>query len=231
MQPPKHFTVTLLGSENCGEGIKRFRFRMDAPLAFVPGQYVSLRFPGETRYHAFSIASSPMSGELELVVKIEHEFTTHLFSSAPGTVLECMGPMGRFLQSITGDLVMVAGGVGVTPFLSMMRWARDTKREDREYWLFYSCRTRDQLGFEDELRRLPAQNPHIHIIMTLTREQPEGWDQELGHVDKAMLLRHLGKLDDQTFATCGPNRMVTAIIQALNEVGIPPERVLHESWG
>ncbi len=233
MEPPKRCTATILESADCGGDVRRFRLRLGAPLAFAPGQYVSLRFPGEHRFHAFSIASGPQNREeIELVVKREGDFTARLFASPPGTELECMGPMGRFLEegSLHGDLVMVAGGVGVTPFLSMVRWARDRKREDRDYWLFYSCRTRDAIVHEEELRTL-AEQPRIHVVFTLTRESPEGWDGELGHIDKAMLLKHLGSLDGKTFATCGPGRMVDAIAAMLREAGVPDERILHESWG
>lgn len=230
--PPKRLTATIAEKRSVADDIMWFRLSLSEPIEFLPGQYVDLRFPGESRYHAFSIASGPArKEEVELVVKRVHAFTERLFQSPEGSALECLAPLGRFLQGVTDDLVMIAGGVGITPFLSVVRQARDAQKEDKEYWLFVSCRSREQFCVEEELRRLPTENPHIHVVLTLTRETPDGWDQERGRVDTAMLLRHLGSLDGKTFATCGPAQMVEAVTAMLGEAGIPDDKVLRESWG
>ena len=230
--PPKRPVATITASKDLSEGVKWFRLGLSEPIDFVPGQYVDLRFPGEKRYHAFSIASSPsIKGEVELVVKREHEFTTRMFGSPDGTQLECIAPLGQFMQEFDGDIVMIAGGIGVTPFLSMVRNARDTHDASKNYWLFYSARNRAALAFEEELRQLHDENEHINIVFTLTREQPEGWDNELGHFNKDMLLKHLENFDNKTFCTCGPDKMVEAMIGMLTEAGVPEDKILHESWG
>lgn len=230
--PPKRLTATILETLRLSDEISWFRLGLSQPIGFSPGQYVSLRFPGELRFHAFSIASSPAKRqELELVVKKEREFTTRMLSSPPGTVFELLGPMGKFMENPEGDVVMIAGGVGVTPFLSAVRAARDGEDRRRQWWLFYSCRTRQDIVAEEELRKLHDLNDHVHVVFTLTRETPSGWDGELGHVDKAMLERHLGRLDGKTFYTCGPGRLIDAMAAMLKEAGVPSERILTESWG
>ncbi len=231
MQPPKQMEATVAEKRPYGEEVMWFRLSLSQPMPFLPGQYVSLRFPGEKRYHAFSIASSPSrEEEIELVIKRSHDFTTRLLDSPPGTRLECMGPLGHFLQDLEEDVVMIAGGVGVTPFLGLLRWARDTRADDRQYWLFYSCREREQLVLEEELRALHAEDERLHVVLTLTREEPEGWDEERGRIDKELLLRHLGSFERKSFYTCGPTRMVAAIMQMLHDAGVPPARIRHESW-
>ncbi len=230
--PPKHLTATITATQSFTDEIKWFRLGLSEPIDFFPGQYVDLRFPGEQRYHAFSIASSPaVKGEIELVVKKEHEFTTKLFESAEGTQLESLAPLGRFMQELKGDIVMIAGGVGVTPFLSLMRHARDAKLTDRQFWLFYSCRTQEHIVLQDELRALHDENDHCNVVFTLTREQPPGWDHELGHFNKDLLLKHLEHFDNKLFCTCGPDKMVNAMMDMLKEAGVPEDKILHESWG
>jgi ferredoxin-NADP reductase len=234
MPPPraKQLVATLLESKPLTEQVSWFRLRLSEPLDFAPGQYVDLRFPGEERYHAFSFAGSPArKDEVELVIKLEKEFTTRLFSSPLGTRLEALAPLGRFMANPRGDVVMIAGGVGVTPFLSMVRWARDANLQDRHYWLFYSCRTRADIFHAEELRALPAQNPNIHVVLTVTRETPPGWDGELGHIDRAMLLKHLGSLEGKSFYSCGPARLTEEMVAMLQEAGVPKEMIFTESWG
>jgi ferredoxin-NADP reductase len=230
--PIKRFTATIVETKRISDQVAWFKFSSNQPMGFKAGQYVSLRFPGESRYHAFSIASSPSEvNTFDLLVKRVRDFTSKMFTSPPGTAFDVLGPEGRFLQEPKGDMVMVAGGVGVTPFLSMIRLARDAQLSDRQYWLFYSCRTRSDLMFEEELRMLPKQNPNIHVVMTLTRESPPDWDQELGHVTPEMLRRRLSSFEGKSFYTCGPGDMVDAIVAMLAASGVPKERILVESWG
>jgi ferredoxin-NADP reductase len=231
VNPPKRMTATITAKKSFNEEVMWFRLGLSEPIEFVPGQYVSLRFPGETRYHAFSIASSPkIKGEIELIIKKEQEFTTKLFAAEEGATLECMGPMGRFMQDYEGDVVMIAGGVGITPFLGLLRWACDFDQKDRQFWLFLSNRTRDRIVLEDELRELDKVE-NLHVVFTVTREQPPEWDGELGHFDKEKLLKHLDTFENKTFYTCGPGKMVDALCSMLVDAGVPEEKVKQESWG
>ena len=214
------------------EEIKWFKIRLADPVDFHPGQYANIRFLGESKYHAFSIASSSaQTNELELVVKREREFTTRLLMSPLGTELEVMAPLGRFMAESDGDVIMIAGGVGVTPFLSTVRSARDKNLKDRQYWLFYSVRTRNAFFNEEELRRLPSENSNIHLVLTMTREQQPVWDGEYGHFSREMLLKHLASFENKTFYTCGPTKMAEEMVKVLVDAGVPKERVRMEAWG
>lgn len=231
---PTKCTARITAIDALTPEIKRFTLALSEPITFRHGQFVNLRFPGETRYHAFSIASSDQHPEtIELIIKLHGEFTKHLFTSSTGMELECLAPLGNFTDEsrMEGDVVMIAGGVGVTPLLGLLRSMRDGDRHDRTYWLFYSCRTRDAIIAEQELRDACARNPNLKVVFTLTREQPDAWDGEYGHVDEAMLHRHLGGLDGKTYYLCGPTRMVDAMRATLEQAGIPKERIRTESWG
>lgn len=231
VKPPQSYTATITAARALAPEVTLFRLGLDKPLDYHVGQYVSLRFPGERRYHAFSIASSPaIKGEIEVIVKRVGDFTQKLCSLPVGSKLECMGPMGHFMDLLQGDVVMIAGGVGVTPFLGMLRWARDSRDRERHYWLFLSSRTREHVILEEELRALD-QVENIHVILTLTREEPEGWDGELGRFDKERLLKHLGSFEGKEFYTCGPGKMVEAMVAMLVESGVADELIKRESWG
>lgn len=221
---PKRMVAVLRDVQQLTSNIKKFTLSLPEQLQFVPGQYVSIRSPGMKRYHAFSIASSPLQQDtVELVVKVEGEYTTKMFSMQPGESFELMGPMGRFMSDIAGPTVMIAGGVGVTPFLSLLRG-----HVQHETWLFYSCRTRQDIIAAEELQKL--QN-NVHVVITLTREQPENWQGELGHIDATMLARHLSSLAEKDYYTCGPGRMVTAVHDLLRAAGVDEQHIHTESWG
>jgi ferredoxin-NADP reductase len=167
---------------------------------------------------------------IRIVIKREQEFTSKLFEQVEGAELEGMGPMGLFMQDMEEDVVTIAGGVGITPFLGLLRWAKDFNIQDRHFWLFLSNRSRDRIVLEEELRAL-NKHENIHVVFSLTREEPDGWDGELGHFDKEKLLKHLETFDKKTFYTCGPGRLVEAMSTMLIEAGVPEERVKKESWG
>lgn len=226
---PSNHLATLLASGAICDDIRWFDFALDCNFTFSPGQYVNLRFPGDKRYHAFSIASAPGDAKLQLIIKRVGEFTTKLFAAQPRTELELLGPIGEFfVEEHEREVVLIAGGVGVAPFLSIVRACR--QHRERRHWLFYSCKTRQEIAFEEELREL-QQEENLETIFVLTREQPSVWDGETGRINVEMVKRHVGTLDGRTFFLCGPVAMVDAVVAELKAAGVPAERIKVESWG
>ena len=232
MTPPRQLTIALQAATQYGDDVKEYAFSIDPTFAFLPGQYVTLRFPGEKRYHAFSIASSTNErGTLRLLIKAVGEFTKRLFNAPLGSTLELLGPLGTFtIPADENEVVMIGGGVGVAPFLGVVRTACDAKLT-RKCTLFYSCRQCVEIACKDELDELPAKSANVAVVVTLTRETPQGWAGELGRVDASMLQRRLGSLDGKTFYLCGPEAMVAGVRESLKGAGVPAARVRFEAWG
>ncbi|MBD3398415.1 hypothetical protein GF412_04290 [Candidatus Micrarchaeota archaeon] len=199
------------------------------PIQYSPGQFMLLTSPSGTK-RAYSIASSPSMEHLEFAIKqVEGEFTSQLKTIKEGDKIQVEGPMGPFIYNTCGGYVLIAGGIGIAPMVSILR-DRDGRSECQEVTLFYSSRTKEGLAYYDELREIDSRNENLKTIFTLTRENPEGWEYETGHVDAEMLKKYLEGLEKKRYFVCGPARMVEAFRSLLKELGIPEENCTFEGW-
>jgi ferredoxin-NADP reductase len=130
-----------------------------------------------------------------------------------------------------GPLLLVAGGSGIVPLMSMLRHRRNVAL-DIQALLLYSSRARRDVIFRDELERDHKADPRISVLHTLTREQPDGWQGFARRVDRPMLEDVLGGLDGAPWSyICGPTPFVELVAGALVNLGVPPHRVRTERFG
>ena len=126
------------------------------PLAFLPGQYASISFKHKGRpssYRCFSIASSPTKqGHIEFGIRVMGKFTHALENILPGDEVQVMGPFGNFVlhPDVPGNLIFCAGGIGITPFMSMLRYINDLKL-DNKVTLLLSSRNSKEIPYLEEL--------------------------------------------------------------------------------
>ena len=138
------------------------------------------------------------------------------------------GPFGRFtLEAHPGPgLVLIAGGVGIGPVMSILRTLRDAGSRT-PIWLFDANDTRDDMVYEDDLEDLARALP-LEVVHVLS-DANGSWAGEQGHIDAALLDRHLpAERADLQYFVCGPPPMMAAVEEALDELGIPQRRVHHE---
>ena len=209
-----------------------------APFHYLPGQFMFvtlLRGRGlAAEEHPFTIASPPDgSGALEIAPKELGDFTSTVGETRPGDRAAVMGPYGRFsflLRPKRKRLVMVAGGIGITPFMSMLRYMRD-REEDREVLLLYGNRTPSDIAFADELAGMADGDgpPGLKVVHVLSAA-PEDWQGESGYIDGELLRRHLGDTGDTGFYVCGPPVMMAKVIRALRDMGVPAARIHSERF-
>ncbi len=199
-------------------------------ISYTPGQFMLLTLPSETK-RAYSIASSPGSEYLEFAIKlVDGEFTSRVPGLKEGDKLTVEGPLGPFIYETCEEYVLIAGGIGITPMISILR-DRDGKSECQKAIFFYSARRKEGLAFFDELNALDSRNENIRVIFTLTREEPPGWEHETGHVDGNMLKKHLADPDKKRYFVCGPARMVDAFRTILlEELNVPESNCTFEGW-
>jgi ferredoxin-NADP reductase len=207
------------------------------------GQHVDVRLVSEDGYQAersYSIASPPEEPEIALTVERleEGEVSPYLADVLqPGDGLELRGPIGGYFvwdSALGGPLLLVGGGSGVVPLLSMLRHhsrADAATRARIAVRVLYSVRTRDDVIDREDLERLGAQ-PEVDVTLTLTRETPQGWAGRLGRVDRAMLeaVSWAPTLAPRIFV-CGPTPFVEAVATLLVEMGHDPLRVHTERFG
>lgn len=205
----------------------------DALFRFDPGQFAWFAFgrsPFSLTLHPFSFSSSAERDEVEIAVKALGDFTSRARELDPGTTVYVDGPHGVF--SIDQDegpgFGFIAGGVGVTGLLSMLRTMAD--REDvRPAVLVYANGDWESVAFRDELERLQGRM-NLKVVHVLERP-PANWTGETGHVTAELVARHLPRGHRRfQFFICGPGPMMDAAEAALVELGIPAERVHTERF-
>jgi ferredoxin-NADP reductase len=231
---PKYET-TLASSETVAEGTMAFHFAKPAGLAFKAGQSmnVSLLDPPETdakgNARTFSIVSAPHENELVVATRMRDTAFKRVLGAMPaGGRVSLRGPAGKFTLD-AGDgrpAVFLAGGIGVTPFVSMLREAAHAKLA-RDLWLFYSNRRPEDAAFLDELMRLPAHHPRIHFVGTMVEmdKSSRPWSGEKGFLDRALLERHLNDLAANVYYIAGPPGLVEAMRKMLLGAGVAQDAI------
>ncbi len=206
-----------------------------ATSGFAPGQFAWLRVSPSigAQEHPFSIASGAhLQEHREFTIRHNGDFTHALRRLRPGDPVWLDGPHGSFsvdLHHSTG-LVMIAGGVGITPMMSMLRTLAH-RRDRRPHRLVTVARTVEELLFRSELSKL-TQRLDLTII-ELLRQPPKGWTGASGAIDNALLTTLLPsglRRNQLGYYLCGPPALVTDVLTILDELAIPPTQIHTEQF-
>lgn len=205
------------------------------PFDHVAGQYLNLRLTidGKRVNRSYTIASSPTRGAYcEISVKRDGLASNHLHATVfEGATLKIAAPAGKFVFAghESDRVVLVAGGVGITPMMSIVRSLTD-RCWNGEIYLVYSVRTRADLAFEAELDYLQRRFANLHVTVTLTRDPDPAWTGARGHVTRALVEGFVPDLAKGPILLCGPVPMMTAARALFVELGIPNEQILEEAF-
>lgn len=207
------------------------------------GQYASIRIvrpDGWSEPHPFTISGAPEDPFLRLTIKKEGAFTSAIPDLKQGDKVKCMGPLGMFCKDIDARpaIVMIAGGVGITPFLSVLRHFRNVQAANA-VTLFWVNRGKDDIICGEEITALSTELD-LTVIHCLSRDENAiGYNDpayprvvyEKGRLNPEVLKRH-GVSAGAAFYLCGPPPMMESALSDLNQLGIPPEAVEREkfSW-
>ncbi len=203
------------------------------------GQHVDVRLTAEDGYQAqrsYSIASGPEDSNLVLTVERleDGEVSPYLADELrSGDELELRGPIGGYFvweESLSGTVMLVAGGTGIVPFRSMLRH-RAATRSAVAVRLLYSSRSLSEVIYREELLRFGASEV-ADIRFTLTREWPEGWDGHRGRIDRELLDEVAWPPHDQPLVyICGPSGFVETAALAMVAGGHKPDQIRTERFG
>jgi predicted ferric reductase len=197
---------------------------MRQQLTFAPGQFVFLALGGYGgwQHHPFSVASPPSDRQLELTIKASGDYTRDLYDELrPGIPAKLAGPFGGFDYRQGGhDQIWIAGGIGVTPFLSWIR-AIDGPF-DRQVDFFYSVAHAEDAVHLDEIRRAAARHPslRIHLVRTDTD----------GKLTPDAVIHDAGRADRPWVYMCGPRPMMQAFSAGFRELGVPAGHIRWEQF-
>ncbi len=199
--------------------------------SYRAGQYCELRIPGQPSVsRIYSIASTPdNSGNVEFGVQVlpGGELSPRLASVKPSDTVEVRGPHGGvfiWTPEVPGPLILIAGGSGVVPLVSMLR-TYNQKPDGRDVRILMSAKTLAHVPYRDELEKAGT-------VFTLTREKPQDWTGETRRVDKQMLADFCADLLNKKPAiyVCGKSGFVETVMNLLTELGFDPRKILAERF-
>ena len=215
-------------------------FRLDWPTGvdyqFVTGQFITVWFPEDPKIkRAYSLSSCELDrGYFDITVKKAGNFGTRLWTDLKeGMKLMVIEPVGKFNlpEDPAKDVIMIAGGSGITPFRGYVRHMTKLQPQTRSV-ILYSVRVPSDIIFNDEFRKLEAVNPNFRFVVTCTRaENDPHWTGRKGRVGEALLHEFTRSLQNTVYYTCGPTELVEAIEQMLLAAGTPKEQIRAEKWG
>lgn len=207
------------------------------PFAFLPGQFLTLSVApgGRAVRRSYTISSAPTQRDYcEITVRHEEHGVVSGFLHAqvePGALLQVTAPAGRF--TFTGEeadgVVLIAGGVGITPMMSVVRYLTDRCWPGR-IDLVYGCRADDDVIFRDELERLAHRHPNLRLTLVANHAQATAWPYRTGRITRELLAEAVPQLASRRIHLCGPAPMMEAVKQALAELGVPPQNVRTEAF-
>ena len=216
-----------------------FHFDKPAGFEFKAGQFleVALLNPPETdaegTARAFSIASAPGDSDLMVATRMrDTAFKRVLKELPPGTEVEIDGPFGDLILHNKTDrpAVMLAGGIGITPFRSIVFRAAQEKLAHKLY-LFYSNHRPEDAPFLKELQALRTVNAKYRLIDTMSKlEKGSSWHGDIGRISKEMLLRYVGNLEGPIYYVAGPPGLVSGMHELLNSAGVDDDDIRLEEF-
>jgi ferredoxin-NADP reductase len=213
------------------------RFRMaDSSRFFArPGQFLTFQWllNGQKLVRSYSISSSPtQTGYVEITVKQQAIVSLFLNTRAePGLTVEAQGPAGQFCfdENAHRRIALFAGGSGITPMISMLRYIED-RCCDVEAVLLYSVRTARDIIFDSELNRL-SNNLHKFRFVAIPTNVDRTWNGPRGRITREMVDEHLGDMAYSSFFVCGPEAYMEHVRSLLSSLGVEPQRIKQEKFG
>jgi NADH oxidoreductase Hcr len=202
--------------------------------AFIPGQFVNVYFIDDRHSgqgKAYSISSTPQDPFLDITVKKIGRFSGALHDLIVGEAVSMSEPQGYFYPTDNmHDIVYLAGGIGVTPFYSIIK--NDLLQNSaRKSVLFYSNRTQSDVAFAKELSELENKTDTLKVIHVLTRQQsPTSEHIESSRINVAMIKKHLGALENRYYFICGSISFVRDLWKELKANGVAEENIKVESF-
>lgn len=212
---------------------RTFLFGLKEPLDYDAGQYITVRLANvedpRGPQRPFTLSSTPTDAKY---IRITTRMTGSPFKKALSQIaadgdglsdrVTLKGPMGEFILETARPAIMIAGGIGITPFISMIRYARDEGLAT-PVTLLYSNDTPEEIAFHDELDEIAGKADWLTVIHTITQpaDSQRQWSGRTGRIDGELIAGHAKEMDEPIYYVCGPPAMVSGMSDMLqDELGI-----------
>jgi ferredoxin-NADP reductase len=204
------------------------------PFRHLPGQFVTftVRPNDQLVKRSYTIASAPTRRDyIEVTVKREEHGTVSGFLHGvhEGDTLQTTGPSGSFtfLGDGANSIVLISGGVGITPMMSVVRYLTDRSWPGDMFFIF-GCRGALDVIYREELEYLQKRHPNLHLTITAMEAGSAAWPYATGTITKELLARSVPHIATRRVHVCGPKPMMEAIKSILAELGVPAEQIKSE---
>ncbi|HAU1639099.1 TPA: 2Fe-2S iron-sulfur cluster binding domain-containing protein [Legionella pneumophila] len=223
-------------------GIKTFHLaspnEVALPFTYYPGQFITLTsvINDKTVRRSYTMASTPTQLHYcAITVKREEQglFSRYLHDEVKeGDLLDVMGPNGKF--TFTGEeaksIVLICGGVGITPMMSIIRYLTDIGWHN-DIYLLYCCRTTSEFIFREELEQLQERYLNLHVYASMLRSEGTIWMGLQGLFTKNIISHLVPDIASHRIHVCGPPAMMETILGILKELKVPDDLILTEAFG
>lgn len=210
----------------------------DVTFKFLPGQHIDISFhdiskeQSKDEWKGFSISSSPMEDKfINITVLNRGPFSQKMHELQTGTFLRVKGPHGNFIfdEDVEENPVFIAGGAGIAPIMSMIRYIIDTKLS-YQATLIYSARNIKNILFYQELKKIQSENDNIKCVFTLTQSGETDWKGSTDRINEEMVVANIKNFPDNIYYICGPYEMMLMISYILQKRGVKNSRIKTELW-
>ena len=199
---------------------KSFVLEKPKNFNYLPGQHIFVEIVPENG-KPFSLVSSPTQNFLEFstIIRDDSPFKQELNVLTSGDELIISGPYGKkfYYEDEEKDIVFIAGGIGITPFMGILRYLTEKEMTTR-VTLLYSSRTFKNTAFKKELDELAEKNKNIRIVYTMTDDL--NYKGNKGRIDKLFIQDHVENVQDKIWYISGVPKMVEVIFNLLKTLGV-----------
>lgn len=234
--------LTLAEVERATHNVKTFRFRpaqgTQIPFSYEPGQFLTLHIApwGIPTRRSYTIASTPTwRDRIEITVKREeHGLVSRWLHDElrVGDEVEIEAPNGTFCFNgkEAESVVLIGGGVGITPMMSVARYLTETAWPGKVHLILGFQAPRDFI-FREEIAELESRNANLSVTVTMSRPGNDLWTGAVGRIDAALLTSAAPDIVIRRVHICGPPQMMAAVKAALVVLGVPEIRIKTEAFG
>jgi len=211
--------------------VSSFRFPRPKDLNYKAGQflYITIESDQEEMSKHFSFSSSPTEREhIEFTKKFtDSEFSAALRQIRPGDWARIDAPFGKFtFEGEHPKIGMLAGGIGITPLVSMCKYCTDMKMKTK-ITLLYGCRTESDTAFKQELETMQLQNSSLKVVFVLS-EPDANWKGRKGIIGSDLVKEEIPDYKERVFYTCGPPPMVEGMEKLIESLGLHKTQLRRE---
>jgi ferredoxin-NADP reductase len=224
------YHVPVIEVQSRGNSAFSVKFVRPDSFTFLPGQFLLITTGTGTTAMTkpLSLSSSPSDPFLEVTKgSTGHPFAESLRLLKKGDEITIQGPLGSFtFQGEYRKVAFIAGGIGITPLWSIIRYTTSMMYET-DITLLYSTKTEAEILFREAIPSIAESNPHLSLVVTLTEPGP-GWTGHTGRINRSMIEQEIPDWQERVFFVSGPPALVSTILAILREMGLPEDHLRHD---